>query len=48
MVVAQITMMFNHMVEKQEWLSKDRFVKIMAGMIGGTVYASTRTFAYGS
>src|SRR6476620_5987690 len=28
--VAQITMMFNHMVEKQRWLSKDRFVKIMA------------------
>jgi chromate transporter len=28
--VAQITMMFNHMVEKREWLSKDRFVKIMA------------------
>jgi chromate transporter len=28
--VAQITMMFNHMVEKREWLTKDRFVKIMA------------------
>src|SRR5437762_12442161 len=28
--VAQITMMFNHMVEKGQWLSKDRFVKIMA------------------
>src|SRR5437762_798910 len=28
--VAQITMMFNHMVEKGKWLSKDRFVKIMA------------------
>ena len=28
--VAQITMMFNHMVEKHRWLSKDRFVKIMA------------------
>src|SRR5229473_3222616 len=28
--VAQITMMYNHMVEKREWLSKDRFVKIMA------------------
>jgi len=28
--VAQITMMFNHMVEKRQWLSKDRFVKIMA------------------
>jgi chromate transporter len=28
--VAQITMMFNHMVEKQRWLSKDRFIKIMA------------------
>ena len=27
--VAQITMMFNHMVEKRQWLSKDRFVKIM-------------------
>ena len=27
--VAQITMMFNHMVEKRRWLSKDRFVKIM-------------------
>src|SRR6478736_9570511 len=28
--VSQITMRFNHMVEKQRWLSKDRFVKIMA------------------
>src|SRR6476660_7561408 len=28
--VAQITMMFNHMVEKRRWLSKDRFVKITA------------------
>jgi chromate transporter len=28
--VAQITMMFNHMVEKRHWLSKDRFVKVMA------------------
>jgi chromate transporter len=28
--VAQITMMFNHMVERQRWLSRDRFVKIMA------------------
>src|ERR1700745_3724204 len=28
--VAQITMMFNHMVEKRRWLSKDRFVKIMS------------------
>src|SRR5215831_13989720 len=28
--VAQITMMFNHIVEKRRWLSKDRFVKIMA------------------
>src|SRR5436189_391426 len=28
--VAQITMMFNHMVEERRWLSKDRFVKIMA------------------
>src|SRR5216117_1520500 len=28
--VAQITMMFNHMVEKRQWLSIDRFVKIMA------------------
>src|SRR5690242_16573599 len=28
--VAQITMMFNHMVEKRRWLSKERFVKIMA------------------
>src|SRR5215475_5999791 len=28
--VAQITMMFNHMVEKRRWLSKDRFIKITA------------------
>jgi chromate transporter len=28
--VAQITMMFNHMVEKRKWLTKDRFVNIMA------------------
>lgn len=28
--VAQITMMFNHIVEKRRWLSKDRFIKIMA------------------
>src|SRR5437763_649065 len=28
--VAQITMMFDHMVEKRQWLTKDRFVKIMA------------------
>src|ERR1700757_1071305 len=28
--VAQITMMFNHMVEKGRGLSKDRFIKIMA------------------
>src|SRR5438034_3707692 len=28
--VAQITMMYNHMVEKRKWLSKDRFVKIVA------------------
>src|SRR6266436_5775128 len=28
--VAQITMMFNHMVERRHWLSQDRFVKIMA------------------
>src|SRR3954454_145377 len=28
--VAQITMMFNHMVEKRKWLTKDRFIKIMA------------------
>src|SRR5260221_6650227 len=27
--VAQITMMFNQMVERRHWLSKDRFVKIM-------------------
>jgi chromate transporter len=28
--VAQITMMYDHMVERRHWLSKDRFVKIMA------------------
>jgi chromate transporter len=28
--VAQITMMYNHMVERRKWLSDDRFVKIMA------------------
>src|SRR2546421_738842 len=28
--VAQITMMFDHMVERRHWLTKDRFVKIMA------------------
>ncbi|MFY9620689.1 MAG: chromate efflux transporter [Pyrinomonadaceae bacterium] len=28
--VAQITMMYNHMVEKRKWLSNDRFVNIMA------------------
>src|SRR5881275_3690224 len=28
--VAQITMMYNHMVERRKWLSRDRFVKIMA------------------
>lgn len=28
--VAQITMMYNHMVERKKWLSNDRFVKIMA------------------
>src|ERR1051325_8488654 len=28
--VAQITMMYNHMVEKRHWLSKERFIKIMA------------------
>lgn len=28
--VAQITMMYNHMVERRHWLSQDRFVKIMA------------------
>jgi chromate transporter len=27
--VAQITMMFNHMVERHHWLSQDRFVRIM-------------------
>jgi chromate transporter len=27
--VAQITMMFNQMVERRHWMSKDRFVKIM-------------------
>jgi chromate transporter len=28
--VSQITMMYNHMVERRHWLSDDRFVKIMA------------------
>ncbi len=28
--VAQITMIFNHMVEKRRWLSRNRFIKIMA------------------
>ena len=28
--VAQITMMFNYMVERRSWLSKERFVSIMA------------------
>ena len=28
--VAQITMMYNHMVERRHWLTEDRFVKIMA------------------
>ena len=28
--VAQITMMYNHMVERRHWLSDDRFVRIMA------------------
>ncbi len=28
--VAQITMMYDHMVERRQWLPKDRFVKIMA------------------
>jgi chromate transporter len=28
--VAQITMMYNHMVEQRHWLSDDRFVRIMA------------------
>lgn len=28
--VAQITMMYNHMVERHHWLTEDRFVKIMA------------------
>src|SRR6202162_1070483 len=28
--VAQITMMFNHMVEKRQWVSRDRFLKITA------------------
>src|SRR6185503_3429310 len=27
--VAQITMMYNHMVEQRKWLTDDRFVKIM-------------------
>ena len=28
--VAQITMMYNHMVERRHWLSNERFVRIMA------------------
>src|SRR5881394_3392639 len=28
--VAQITMMYDHMVERRKWLTEDRFVKIMA------------------
>ena len=28
--VAQITMMYSHMVERRKWLTEDRFVKIMA------------------
>ncbi|MCM3901916.1 MAG: chromate transporter, partial [Pyrinomonadaceae bacterium] len=28
--VAQITMMYNHMVERRHWLSDERFVRIMA------------------
>jgi chromate transporter len=28
--VAQITMMYNHMVERRGWLSKDRFVQVMS------------------
>ena len=28
--VAQITMMYNHMVERKHWLTNDRFVKIMS------------------
>lgn len=28
--VSQITMMYNHMVERKHWLSNDRFVKIMS------------------
>jgi putative chromate ion transporter len=28
--VAQITLMYDHMVEKRRWLSRERFVKIMA------------------
>src|SRR5262245_58227738 len=28
--VAQITMMYNHMVERRHWLAKERFVQIMA------------------
>ena len=41
--VAQITMMYNHMVERRHWLSEDRFVKIMAfcHMLPGTGSAAT-------
>jgi len=28
--VAQITMMYNHMVERRRWLSEERFIRIMA------------------
>jgi chromate transporter len=28
--VAQITMMYNHMVERRHWLSEEHFVRIMA------------------
>lgn len=28
--IAQITMMYSHMVERKKWLTEDRFVKIMA------------------
>src|SRR4030095_13892699 len=28
--VAQITMMYNHLVERRRWLSEDRFLRIMA------------------
>src|SRR6266481_4314793 len=46
--VAQITMMFNHMVEKRHWLSKDRFVKIMAfcHMLPGAVVMIVLSWLY--